>query len=217
VIIFPVPKNKRCNLPAFFGRFTRWPPLQHPLPSQTGRDEGKEGGGNGAYLELRGDGVLLAGGGDDGDAGGGGGAGEGVGVVRGEPGVVVERQPGALHSVGSVPVGDLCAWIEMWRTMAAYMRGGVDGLGARADSGGTVAAGAAVQARAAASIFGARVPHLRRNRRRKQHSGDGGQEEQTGSGGRHGNGCEETLLSQLLVVGHLGRDAEDEEERWLAD
>jgi hypothetical protein len=133
--------------------------------------------------------------------------------VRGEPGVVVERQPGALHSVGSVPVGDL-AWIEMWRTMAAYMRGGVDGLGARADSGGAVAAGAAVQARAAANIFGARVPHLRRNRRRKQHSG---QEEQTGSGGRHGYGCEETLLSQLLVVGHLGRDAEDEEERWLAE
>jgi hypothetical protein len=185
---------------------------RRPLPSQTGRDQGKEGGGNGAYLELRGDGVLLVGGGDDGDAGGGGGAGEGEGVVRGEPGVVVERQPGALHSVGSVPVGDL-AWIEMWRTMAAYMRGGVDGLGARADSGGAVAAGAAVQARAAANIFGARVPHLRRNRRRKQHSG---QEEQTGSGGRHGYGCEETLLSQLLVVGHLGRDAEDEEERWLA-
>jgi hypothetical protein len=35
-------------------------------------------------------------------------------VVRGEPGVVVERQPGALHSVGSILVGDLCAWIEMW-------------------------------------------------------------------------------------------------------
>lgn len=107
------------------------------------------------YLELRGDGVLLVGLGDERGAGGGGGAGEGVGVVGGEPRVVVE---GEARAVG----------------------GWVHGAGARADAAPAGAAGAAVQAGAAAAAGGggARVAHLRRRCRvRKRQQEQGGPEE----------------------------------------
>jgi hypothetical protein len=57
------------------------------------------------YLELRSDGVLLVGLGDERGAGGGGGAGESVGVVGGEPRVVVEGEAravgGRVHGAGA--------------------------------------------------------------------------------------------------------------------
>lgn len=148
------------------------------------------------YLELRGDGVLLVGGGDDGDAGGGGGTDEGEGIVRGEPRVVVERKAGALQFRKGLRTDKIWGRRDSSTTMASsYMRGGVDGLGARADFGAAVAAGAAVKARAAAAVRRARVPHLRRRRSRKKHRGDHGRREQ-----QPGHGCDAFHFSRLLLV-----------------
>lgn len=115
------------------------------------------------YLELRGDGVLLIGLGDECRAGGGGGAGERVRVVGGEPRVVVE---GEARAVG----------------------GRVHGAGARADAVPAGTAGAAVQAGAAAAAGGgARVAHLLRRcrvRRTQQEEEQGRREEEQQPGPR---------------------------------